>query len=99
MAYGLPEKLAVMSIRGPAFVPEATTDADPQMAAVYPEYNPLLSGYLLGPEHLQGAGAVAVQPLGEGRVVLFAFRPQFRAMTHGTYRLLFNAIFWAAEND
>lgn len=100
LAYGLPDKVAVMSIRGPAFEPAATTEAGPQMAAVYPEYDPLLSGYLIGPQHLRGAGAVAVQPLGGGggHAILFAFRPQFRAMTHGTYRLLFNAVFWAAES-
>jgi hypothetical protein len=97
LSYGSPEKIAAMVSWGPAFVPAATTEPGLQLAARYPDYNPLMSGYLIGPEKLYGAGTIAVQPVGRGRVILFAFRPQFRAMTDGTYKLLFNAVFWAAE--
>ncbi len=98
LAYGLPEKLAVMNRRGPAFVPKATTGTGPVMVGRYPDYDPRLSGFLLGPEHIQGKGSIAIQSLGSGRVILFSMTPQFRAMTHGTYKLMFNAIFWAASS-
>lgn len=97
LAYGLPTKLPVMNRRGPAFVPRATTRKGPRMHASYPDYDPRLSGFLLGPEHIQGKGAIAVQAVGQGRVILFSMNPQFRAMTHGSYKLVFNAIFWAAR--
>jgi hypothetical protein len=99
IAYGLPEKLPVMNRRGPAFVPKATTSQGPEMVGRYPDYDPRLSGFLLGPEHIQGKGSIAVQPMGKGRVILFSMAPQFRAMTHGAYKLMFNAIFWAAREE
>lgn len=99
LAYGLPEKLPVMNRWGPAFVPKASTHASPQMAGRYPDYDPRLSGFLLGPEYIQGKGSIAVQEIGKGRIILFSMAPQFRAMTHGSYKLVFNAIFWAARKE
>ncbi|MCG8607060.1 hypothetical protein MJD09_19010, partial [bacterium] len=98
LAYGLASKLPVMNRRGPAFMPKATTKAGPQMHGRYPDYDPRLSGFLLGPEKIQGKGSIAVQPMGAGRVILFAMTPQFRAMTHGSYKLVFNAVFWSTRS-
>ena len=97
LAYGLPTKLPVMNRRGPAFEPKSTIGQGPQMAARYPHYDARVSGFLLGEKHLRGKGAIAIQPLGSGRAILFSMNPQFRAMTHGSYKLIFNAIFWAAR--
>ena len=99
LSYGLPEKVAVMHVWSPAFEPVATTGAGPKMAAKYPDYDPRLSGFMLGQKYLQGAGAVAVQNVGKGRVIMFAFRPQFRALTYGSSKLLFNAIFWSCRQN
>ena len=99
LAYGLPDKLPVMNRWGPAFIPKATTQPVPDFPGNYVDYDPRLSGFLLGPEHLQGKASIAVQQIGNGRVVLFSMAPQFRAMTHGAYKLVFNAIFWAAQSQ
>lgn len=92
LAYGMPRDAAVMFVNGPAFeVMEGVA------VARFPRYNPLLSGWLIGQEKLHGRAALACVPLGEGRVVLMGYRPQFRAQARGTYKTLFNALYWAAS--
>ena len=51
-----------------------------------------VSGFHLGAETLAGTAALTDQPLGTGRVTLFAGEPDFRAMAEGTAQLLRNAI-------
>ena len=64
-----------------------------KIIARYPQSGtPLLSGWLLGEEKMRGRAALVEAGLGEGRVYLFGFRPQYRAQSLATYPLLFNAI-------
>jgi hypothetical protein len=64
--------------------------------ARYVEESPLLSGFLLGGERLKGRAALAEVPRGRGRVVLFGFRPQYRAQSWATIPALLNAVYLAA---
>ena len=52
----------------------------------------LLSGWLLGAEKIAGKGAIVEVKQGKGRVVMFAFRPQYRGQSVATFPFLFNAI-------
>jgi len=51
-----------------------------------------VSGFASGAEELAGTAAVVDEPSGDGRVVLFASDPNFRAFTDGTQRILRNAL-------
>ncbi len=95
IAYGMPERSVVLfsGQNAPAFDVSAG-DA----VGVYPPHDPLLSGWLTGPEKLFGKAALASVPVGAGRVVLMGFRVHFRAQARGTYKLLFNAILQAAAS-
>ena len=76
---------------GPAF--EVTDSARATVVARYPEEgDPLVSGWLLGGDRLRGKGALVEARLGRGRVVLFGFRPQYRAQSMATYPLIWSAL-------
>ncbi|MDR3633926.1 MAG: M14 family metallopeptidase [Isosphaeraceae bacterium] len=91
LALGYRGELSAYFDRSLAFEP---SDAKRPVDVVlrYASTNPLESGWLLGPEKIQGKAALVEVPFERGRVVLFAFPPQNRGQTHGTFRLLFNAL-------
>ncbi|HMV81838.1 MAG TPA: M14 family metallopeptidase [Blastocatellia bacterium] len=86
------EKESIAWFEGsPAF--EVTDPASVKVIAKYPEAaNPLLSGWILGDKLIRGKAAMVEAKLGKGRVILFGFRPQYRAQSLATLPLLFNSI-------
>lgn len=97
LAAGLPEEGAVFVDNSPIL------DVDPGAAGVavvgrYPERGVLRSGYLQGEAQIAGRPLLVVVPMGRGRVVLYAFRPQHRGQTHATFRTIFRAFFLGLED-
>ncbi|MEM9829275.1 MAG: M14 family zinc carboxypeptidase [Bacteroidota bacterium] len=71
-----------------------------QTVVRYAKNDLLMSGWALGEEkHIGGKGALMHVKHGQGDVVLFGFRPQFRGQPRGTYKLIFNAIYGSTIED
>ena len=90
IGYGLEREMAVFFKSGPAF--EARGG---KRVAAYPNFNPLMSGWIEGEKRIRKKGALWDVKLGKGHVILFGFKPQHRAQSHGTFKLLFNAIYYS----
>ncbi len=92
---GMPERAKVLVSNSPVFT--VTEDFKGAVLAKYQKVgSPLLSGYLLGEEHLQGYAAALDVRHGDGHVVLLGLRPQWRAQSFGTFRILFNAALYSS---
>ncbi len=83
---GLPEEITIWSESSPAW------DTEEGAVARYPEGGILASGWLLGEKHIAGATALLHVKYGNGNVVLFGMRPQYRAQSYLTFKLFFNAL-------
>jgi hypothetical protein len=90
---GMPDSFQVYFENSAAF----TVSGPARALATYPA-EPLRSGFARFQDRLEGKAALVEAPVGSrgGRVILFGFRPQFRGQTHGTFKLLFNAVLLAA---
>ena len=71
-------------------------DREIKPIARYASSNVLASGWLSGERVVAGKHILVEARHGKGRVVLFGFRPQFRAQSAGTFKLLLNALYLAA---
>jgi hypothetical protein len=90
LAYGLPSEISAFASASPAF----TVDGDGvRTVAKYPGSDLLKSGWLLGENVIAGRADVLDAKLSKGDVVILGFKPQHRAQSHGTYKLLFNALY------
>jgi hypothetical protein len=57
---------------------------------------PLRSGWAWGQHYLKDGVVGFEAPVGAGRLLVFAPEITFRAQTHATFRLLFNALYATA---
>ena len=71
---------------------DATLQQSSRLARVRGQY-PIAAGpWLLGEQVIAEKAAMVSVGHGQGRVVLIGFRAQHRVQTHGTFKLVFNAL-------
>lgn len=93
---GMPAQAKVVVERSPVFTTKDGFEGS-VLAKYSREGSPLLSGYLLGEEHLQGYAAALEVAHGDGCVVLLGMKPQWRGQPFGNFRILFNALLYSAD--
>jgi hypothetical protein len=97
LAYGMPKQVDVFFDSSPVFKldPSASlkhTDAVGWFSG--PEV--LDSGWAWGQQYLDGGTAVVEATVGEGKVVMLGPEVNFRDQPHGTYKLLFNGLYYGS---
>jgi len=89
IAFGMGPEATVVFDSSPVF----KLAGDVQKVAWFAGRETLASGWAWGQEHLEGSTAVAEAKVGAGRVVLLGPEVAFRGQSHGTFKLLFNALY------
>ena len=97
LAYGMPDKVDVFYDSSPVF--KMSPDAGQKKVNSVgwfagPEV--LDSGWAWGQQYLNGGTAVAEASVGEGKVVLLGPEVAFRAQPHGTFKFLFNGLYYGS---
>ncbi|HEY9225570.1 MAG TPA: hypothetical protein VIP11_02905, partial [Gemmatimonadaceae bacterium] len=94
---GMPEHADVTVNQPPAFT---TTDAfNGTVLAKYPSDTPLKSGFITtgGDKYLKNYAAAVDVKHGSGHVILLAFNPNWRGQPFGSFRMIFNSLFFGKE--
>jgi Zinc carboxypeptidase len=93
IAFGSTPTVPIFYENGPLF----NVRSGAQSIARFTSDSPLLSGWILGSKFLKGTSVIAQQNVGKGHLILFGFRPQYRAISEVTYKFLFNALLYSAS--
>ena len=86
LAKGLPESLPIWVETSPAW------ETDEPAVMKFAESKVLASGWLLGEGRIAGKTALIDAKSGNGHIILFGMRPQYRAQSYLTFKLFFNAL-------
>ena len=100
LAYGMGEKLDVFFDNSPVFRlrPEASLKGV-KVVAWFDSDKPLRSGWAWGQKYLQDGVAVAEANIGRGKLFLFGPEITFRGQPHGTFKFLFNGIYYGGAES
>ncbi len=98
LTYGMDAEADVVFDESPVLRFGAGADAAGlRRVAWFDARRPLRSGWAWGQEYLEGGVAAAEARVGKGRLFLFGPEILFRSQPHGTYKLFFNALYYAGQ--
>jgi hypothetical protein len=100
LAYGLPDQIDVFFDNSPVFRLEPNAELKKTSAVAWfsgPEV--LDSGWAWGQQYLDGGTAVAEATVGEGKVVMLGPEVNFRDQPHGTFKFLFNGLYYGNATE
>ena len=94
LAAGMPSRAIVMFDNSPVLrlTPGAALEGI-RPVAWFDSKEPLKSGWAWGQHYLEGGIAAASAPVGRGTLHLLGPEVLFRAQPHGTFKLVFNALY------
>jgi hypothetical protein len=97
LAYGMPSEVDVFFDNSPVFKlePQASLKRTAPVAW-FSGAEPLTSGWAWGQQYLDGGTAVAEAAVGEGKVFMLGPEVAFRSQPHGTFKLLFNGLYYGS---
>jgi hypothetical protein len=95
LSYGMPEQVSLVFDNSPVFrlLPEAV-GVGLRPVAWYAGDQPLESGWALGQGYLKDGIAAAEAAVGKGKLFLFGPEILFRGQPHGSFKFLFNGIYY-----
>ncbi|MDR3218891.1 MAG: hypothetical protein LBU22_07920 [Dysgonamonadaceae bacterium] len=96
IAYGVSEDLDLIYRNNPVFrlLPDAKQKGV-NAVAWFSGTESLRSGWAWGQHYLNGGAAIVEAAVGKGKVFLFGPEITFRAQPHGSFKFLFNGIYYA----
>ncbi len=94
LGYGLPETIDLFYDNNPLFREPASNSATMQPVVRLGADTVVKSGWAWGLDHAKNTVAVADVQAGAGRVLLYGPLVMFRAHPHGTFKLLFNGLYY-----
>ena len=96
LGYGMPKETTVVFFESTAFdINNSNANDRISVVARYHDRDLLRGGWLDGEKYLAGMPALLDVAYGKGRIAMIGFRAQNRAQAHGTFKVLFNALYQA----
>jgi hypothetical protein len=99
LAHGMKDQTDFFFDNSPVFKLAAGAEEQGVERVAWFEANPLRSGWAWGEQYLEGGVAAIQANVGRGKLMMFGPEIAFRAQPHGTFKFLFNGIYYGSATE